>query len=170
MVAPGKKLLFMGGELAQWTEWSVDSSLDWALLAYPNHRGMSRLVRALNHLYVGEAALHHLDFQRDGFEWLDCHDRERTLLSYVRWSRGWQESVAVAVNFTPTRRDDFRMAIPFPGRWRVILNTDAPEFGGAGTAVPAVVNAVPGLLHGRNQYLELPLPGLCALYLKRVGD
>ncbi len=167
---PGKKLLFMGGEMGQWTEWDVDGSLDWALLDYPYHQGMSRLVRALNDLYLGEASLHDLDFHPDGFEWLDCHDRERTVISYLRWSREWKDTVAVVVNFTPTRRDGFRLAVPFPGRWRVILNTDAPEFGGGGVVVPPVLQAIPGRLHGRDQYLELPLPGLSALWLKRDAD
>ena len=164
---PGKKLLFMGCELAQWTEWNVDRSLDWVLLGYPAHQGVRRLVGALNHLYRSEPALHARDFHPDGFEWLDCHDPERTILSYLRWSPDFQDCVAVVVNFTPAHRDDFRLAVPYPGTWRVILNTDAPDFGGEGRAVPPVLEAVPGERHGRDQYLELPLPGLSALYLKR---
>ena len=167
---PGKKLLFMGGELAQWTEWNVDTSLDWTLLGYPAHKGVQRLVGALNRLHIREASLHALDFHLDGFEWLDCHDAERTIISYLRWSPGWKDCVAVVVNFTPTSRENFRLAVPFPGRWRVVLDTDAAEFGGRGPRVPGVLEAVPGELHGRKQYLELPLPGTTALYLKRDTD
>lgn len=162
---PGKKLLFMGGELAQWTEWNADQGLDWALLAYPSHQGIRRLVADLNRLYREEGPLHHLDFHPDGFEWLDCHDPQRTIVSHLRWSRDWAGCVAVVVNFTPVRREGFHLAVPFPGRWRLILNTDAAEFGGEGTHVPGSLDAVPGPLHGRQQYLELPLPGLTALYL-----
>lgn len=165
---PGKKLLFQGGELAQWTEWDVDMALDWVLLEYPAHQGVRRLVAALNRLYREEPALHHLDFHPDGFEWLDCHDPERTILSYLRWSRGWERCVAVAVNFTPEHRADFGLAVPFPGRWEVVLNTDAPEFGGTGAQVPTVMEAVDGELHGRPHHLHLPLPGLTAIFLRRV--
>lgn len=165
---PGKKLLFQGGELAQWTEWNVDMALDWVLLEYPAHKGVRRLVATLNRLYREEPALHHLDFHPDGFEWLDCNDSQRTILSYLRWSREWKDCVAVAVNFTPQHRDDFRLAVPFPGRWEVILDTDGPEFGGTGGRTPRVLESVEGELHGRPHHLRLPLPGLSALFLKRA--
>jgi 1,4-alpha-glucan branching enzyme len=166
---PGKKLIFMGGELGQWVEWDVDAALDWALLGFPAHQGVHRLVASLNSLYASEEPLHALDYHPDGFEWLDCHDADRTTLSWLRWSPEWRDFVAVVANFTPVRRDDFRLAVPFPGRYRVVLNTDAPEFGGAGSPVPSELTTTPGELHGRDQYLELPLPGLTALYLKRAG-
>jgi 1,4-alpha-glucan branching enzyme len=165
---PGKKLLFMGGELAQWTEWNVDAALDWPLLAYPPHQGVQRLVASLNRVYAREPALHRLDFNPDGFEWLDCHDAARTILSYLRWAPGWTDPVAVAVNFTPSDRPDFRLAVPFPGTWRVVLNTDAPEFGGRGVPLPDRLQTVAGELHGRSQHLALPLPGLTAVFLKQT--
>ncbi len=167
---PGKKLLFMGGELGQWVEWNVDSGLDWALLGFPAHQGVHRLVSTLNRLYADEPALHGLDYHPEGFEWLDCHDAPRTILSWLRWSPGWADFVAVVANFTPVPRDDFRLAVPFAGTYRVVLNTDAPEFGGQGHPVPTVLETTPGALHGREQHLEVPLPGLSVLYLKRVGD
>ena len=167
---PGKKLLFMGGELGQWVEWNVDGELDWALLPFPVHQGLRRLLTALNWIYGSEAALHALDHYPEGFEWLDCHDRDRSILSWVRWAPGWKDFVAAVANFTPVRREDFLLAVPFPGTYRVVLNTDAPEFGGEGHPVPAEIVTTPGRLHGREQYLELPLPGLSVLYLKRVGD
>jgi len=165
---PGKKLLFMGGELAQWTEWNVDTGLDWALLDYPLHRGMHTLVAALNWAYRTEPALHGRDFHSDGFEWLDCHDPGRVVVSFVRWSPGWEESVVVVANFTPVTHEDFQLAVPFPGRYRVILDTDAPDFGGAGEALGRELETVEGGLHGREQHLRLRLPGLTALYLQRV--
>jgi 1,4-alpha-glucan branching enzyme len=166
---PGKKLLFMGGELAQWTEWNVDASLDWALLGYPAHQGVHRLVGRLNRLYAAEPSLHRLDFHPEGFEWLDCNDAARTILSYLRWAPGWTDPMVVVVNFTPAFREGFRLAVPFPGRWRVVLNTAAPEFGGPGSPVPEVLDTVAGEVHGRPQHLVVPLPGLTALVLKRVA-
>ncbi len=167
---PGKKLLFMGCELAQWTEWNVDTSLDWALLGYPAHHGMQRLVARLNRIYAEEPALHRQDFHPQGFEWLDCNDAARTVLSFLRWAPGWTDPIAVVVNFTPAFRDGFHLPIPFPGRWRVILDTSAPEFGGPGSPVPEVLEAIDGELHGRRQRLVIPLPGLTALYLKRQAE
>jgi 1,4-alpha-glucan branching enzyme len=166
---PGKKLLFMGGEIGQWAEWNVDGSVDWALLAFHDHDGIQRLVATLNALYRAEPALHDLDFHPDGFEWLDCHDDERTIVSFLRWAREWKDFVAVAVNFTPVPRDAFWLPVPFAGRYRVVLNTDAHEFGGYGSAVPFEVDTVQGEIHGRDQHVEILLPGLTALYLKRVG-
>jgi 1,4-alpha-glucan branching enzyme len=163
---PGKKLLFMSGELAQWTEWNVDTELDWALEAWENHRGVRLLLQDLNRLYRGEPALYAQDHRPEGFEWLDCSEPQATLLSYLRWAPDWRDVVVVATNFTPVHRPDFRLAVPWPGRWRVLLNSDAPVYGGSGAIVPQVLDTRPGALHGREQYLELPLPGLAALVLK----
>ncbi len=164
---PGKKLLFMGGEFGQWTEWNVDEELDWALLDFDTHAGVQQLVRDLNRLYRREAALHAFDYRSEGFEWLDCHDPERTTLSFVRWAPEWRDFVVVVANFTPVHRDRYRLAVPFSGRYRVLLNTDAPVYAGHGAIVPPVLDTKPESLHGREQHLELPLPGLSVLYLKR---
>ncbi len=167
---PGKKLLFMGGELAQWTEWSEATELDWALQSWDSHAGVRRLVRDLNALYRSEPALHVQDFHPAGFEWLDCHDPKQTTLSFLRWAPDWDDVVAVAANFTPVHRTDFRLPAPWPGRYRVVLNTDAPVYGGYGAIVPPTLETRPGELHGRDQYLELPLPGLSVLILKPVRE
>ncbi|HET9949115.1 MAG TPA: 1,4-alpha-glucan branching protein GlgB [Longimicrobiales bacterium] len=166
---PGKKLLFMGGELAQWAEWNVDGELDWALVDFDAHRGVGLLLRDLNRLYRTEPALHAQDHRPEGFEWLHCHDPESTTLSWMRWSPGWQDVVVVAANFTPVHRFDFQLAVPWPGRWRVVLNTDAPVYGGSGVIVPPELEARPEPLHGRGQRLALPLPGLSVLILKPSG-
>jgi 1,4-alpha-glucan branching enzyme len=163
---PGKKLLFMGGELAQWTEWNVDASLDWVVMGYPAHQGIQRLVGALNRLYVNDPALHEMDFHPRGFQWLDCHDAARTVLSWERWSTERDRCVVVVVNFTPMAREDFRLAVPLPGAWEVVLNTDEGHYGGSGTAVERVIEATPGAHHGREYFLDLHLPGLTALYLR----
>ncbi|MFQ5537623.1 MAG: 1,4-alpha-glucan branching protein GlgB [Gemmatimonadota bacterium] len=164
---PGKKLLFMGGELAQWTEWDVEGEVDWALLEWDRHAGVLRLIEDLNRTYREEPSLHVQDFRPEGFEWLDCHDPERTTLSYLRWAPGWSDFVVVVLNFTPERRDAFRVALPHAGHYRVILNSDAPEYGGWGVPVPEVLESRPVPLHGRDHSVELPLPGLSALFLKR---
>ncbi|HSH75782.1 MAG TPA: 1,4-alpha-glucan branching protein GlgB, partial [Longimicrobiales bacterium] len=163
---PGKKLLFMGGELAQWDEWSVDGELDWALEDWATHTGVRLLVKDLNRLYRREAALHQGDHRPEGFEWLDCSDPEKSIVSYLRWSAEWREVVVVVANFTPVARPDYRLAVPWPGRYRVLLNTDAPVYGGSGVVLPPVLEAREGYLLGRRQYVELSLPGLAALVLR----
>jgi 1,4-alpha-glucan branching enzyme len=167
---PGKKLLFMGGEFGQWTEWDSDGELDWVLLNLGPHQGLSLMVRDLNRIYRTDESLHALDFRPEGFEWLDCHDPERTILSFLRWGPDWRDFAVVVANFTPVDRNDFRLAVPFPGRYEVVFNSEAPVYGGEGSPVPTQVETRPGEFLGRDQFLELPLPGLAALILKRAGD
>ena len=163
---PGKKLLFMGGELAQWAEWDVDAQLDWALEAWDLHRGVRLLVKDLNALYRSEPALHERDHRPEGFEWLHCNDPQGTTLSYMRWSKEWQDVVVVVANFTPVHREHYRLAVPWPGPWRVLLNSDAPVYGGAGIIVPPVLESRPQPLYGREHQVELTLPGLSVVVLK----
>jgi 1,4-alpha-glucan branching enzyme len=167
---PGKKLLFMGGELAQWAEWNVDGQLDWALEAWDAHAGVKLLVGDLNRLYREKRALHEQDYQPEGFEWLDCNDQERTVLSWIRWSERWEEVVVVVANFTPVDRAEFKLAVPWPGRYHVLLNSDAPVYGGSGVIVPPVLDARPGALHGRAQHVEFTLPGLSVVMLEPERD
>ncbi len=166
---PGKKLLFMGGELGSWDEWDVDGELDWGLEDDFHHTGVQRLGTDLNRLYRSREALHLQDFHPDGFEWLDCHDAERTTLSFLRWAPGWEDFVAGAANFTPVHRDDYRLPVPFPGRYKVVLNTDAGVYGGNDTVVPKVLESRPERFKGRDHVLDLPLPGLTLLFLEREG-
>ena len=164
---PGKKLLFMGGEMAQWTEWDVDGELDWPLLDFDTHQGVRLLVSDLNRVYRDEPALHALDFHPDGFEWLDCDDPDRVILSWVRWAPEWQDYVAVVVNFTPVPRPDFKLPVPFAGPHRVLINTDAPEYGASGGLwVPPTLETRAESYRGREHVIDLPLPGLAAVYLK----
>jgi 1,4-alpha-glucan branching enzyme len=163
---PGKKLLFMGGELAQWDEWNADAELDWALEEWAPHRGIRDLLRDLNRLYRDEPALHAFDHRPEGFEWIDCHDAERGTLSYLRWAPDWSDVVAVALNFRPTHHGDYRLAVAKPGRYRVVLNTDAAAYTGSGLELPEILEAREESLHGRPCHLELPLPGLSAVLVK----
>ncbi len=166
---PGKKLLFMGGELGVWNEWDEEGELDWALAKEPLHAGLMRWVRALNELDATEAALHELDFDGRGFEWLDCHDTERTTLSFLRWSRDWGECIVVVCNFATVPWTEYRLAVPQAGRYRVLLDSCAAEFGGGDELEAQELGTREGSLFDREQYLELTLPPLSVIFLKRLS-
>jgi 1,4-alpha-glucan branching enzyme len=167
---PGKKLLFMGGEIAQWREWNHDGSLDWHLVADdeldPSHRQVQLLVGELNRLYRFERALHELDCDPAGFHWIVPNDAERSVLVYERVARNG-EVVLVALNFTPVPRENYRIGVPTAGVWEEILNTDAVELGGSGIGNLGGLEATPVRAHGRELSLSLFLPPLGALYLRR---
>ena len=127
---PGKKLLFMGSEFGQGEEWNSTGMLDWYVRDYPFHQGVERLVRDLNGLYRGEPALHALDFDWKGFEWIDCHDAQNSILIYLR--RAGEDFVVVAINFTPVPREHHRIGVPVAGTYQEIMNSDAGEYAGSG--------------------------------------
>ena len=161
---PGKKLLFMGGEFGQRSEWHHDGSLDWHVLQYPLHAGMQNWVRALNRFYRAATALHALDFSWEGFEWIDCTDSESSVIAFLRKSAGG-ELVLVVCNFTPALRSDYRIGVPRGGFWRERLNSDALEYGGGGVGNLGGVEAAPLPAHGRFHSLALRLPPLGVLFL-----
>jgi len=163
---PGKKLLFMGGEFAQRDEWNHDRSLDWHLLAYEPHRGVQRLAADLNRLYVGEPALHEVDFDWHGFEWLDCHDADNSVLSFIRRGKNPNDFLVVVLNFTPVVRYNYRIGVPEMGFYREILNTDAASYGGSNVGNAGGVPAEGVAWLDRPYSLRLTLPPLAALYLK----
>jgi 1,4-alpha-glucan branching enzyme len=165
---PGKKLLFMGGELGQWSEWNHDSSLDWHLLDQPQHAGLQRWVADLNNLYRDQLALHQIDFQAAGFEWVDANDWEQSVISFMRHDRARQESVLVIANFTPVVREGYRVGVPERGEWRELLNSDAEVYGGSGVGNMGGVQARPIPYHGRPYSLSLMLPPLGVLFLKNA--
>ena len=160
---PGKKLLFMGDELGQWREWDHESSVDWHLLEHPLHARLQRFVSDLNRCYRGQAALHELDCEAGGFEWVDCNDDEQSTLSYLRLARGARESVLVVCNFTPVPREGFRVGVPRGGFWREILNSDAAIYGGSGLGNLGGVEAEPVSWHGRDQSIAVTLPPLAVV-------
>lgn len=163
---PGKKLLFMGGEFAQWKEWSHDESLEWHGLEYPSHQGIQKWVRDLNHLYKNEPALHELDFSGDGFEWIDFHDWEESTLSFIRKGRNTEDIILVICNFTPIVRENYRVGAPRGGSWREMLNSDAEIYGGSGKGNAGRVTADPVPAQGRDFSLLLTLPPLGVLFFK----
>ncbi len=153
----------MGGEFAQWHEWNHDSSLDWHLTGYERHAQIMNTVRQLNRIYRETPALHQLDTDPTGFEWIDGGDWENSVVSFVRRSRHGQ-SVSCVFNFTPLPRQGYRVGVNHPGYWREIFNSDANEFGGSGHGNLGGVEAVPMEWHGRPLSLRITLPPLGALF------
>jgi 1,4-alpha-glucan branching enzyme len=162
---PAKKLLFMGGEFGQWREWSHDGSLDWDLVDYPLHSGVQQWIRDLNRLYRSEPALHELDCEPAGFEWIDCGDAESSVVSLIRKGKSTANLVLMVCNFTPVPRQEYRIGAPHGGFWREALNSDATEYGGSGMGNRGGVDADPWPQHGRPFSLALTLPPLSVLFL-----
>ena len=165
---PGKKLLFMGGEIGQWREWNHDGSVDWDFARHGNHQGLQNWVRDLNRLYNTEPSLHELDFEAAGFDWIDCNDPDQSTLSFLRFSADGGEAVAAVFNFTPVPRRGFRVGVPFSGRWVELANSDAVEFGGSGLGNLGAVEAADSPAHGRSHSLDITLPPLAAVFFKGV--
>ncbi|MBT8165216.1 MAG: alpha amylase C-terminal domain-containing protein, partial [Acidimicrobiia bacterium] len=162
---PGKKLLFMGGELGQREEWGVDHDLDWWVLDYANHAGTQQWTKALNELYRTIPALHELDHEPGGFEWVDASDAAASVLSFLRKDHNGG-SVLFAGNFTPVLRERYRIGVPSGGQWEVLLNSDWPGFWGTGAGPQGTAEADEIPMHGRPFSLELDLPPLGCVFLK----
>jgi len=166
---PGKKLLFMGGEFGQWREWAHDDSLDWHLLNFSSHRQLQRWVSDLNHTYRNERALHELDCEGEGFEWIDGSDSQQSMLSFVRKSIGGSDTILIVCNFTPVPRYEYRVGVPQIGRWTEILNSDSDAYGGTDFGNLGGKNAEEIPMHGRSHSLNLTIPPLGAVFLKHTG-
>ncbi len=183
---PGKKLNFMGGEIAQYSEWSHSGSIQWHLLEQVKHQGIQSLVRDLNHLYIEHPALHESDCSSAGFEWIDCDDHEQSVISYYRYSTDRKRSCVIICNFTPVIRNDYVIGVNDSGVYRELMNTDAESYGGSGQSnhrfVPdetpgqADPQAAPGVktideaAHNRPFSLRLTLPPLGVLILEHTGS
>ena len=168
---PGKKLQFMGNEIAQRREWNHDTSLDWECLndhaaAVNPHNGINALYKALNHLYVQEPCLHALDHQHEGFRWLDLHNAEQSILSFARFSGKANESILVITNFTPLVHQECRLGVPFKGTYKLILNTDDVAFGGSGFIVKQSVKSNNITAHGLSNSIDIVVPPLATMFLK----
>ena len=162
---PGKKLLFMGNEFAQGREWNEAAQLDWYLMDYPQHQGMRALVSQLNRHYREIPALHELDFEGGGFEWIDCHDASQSVLSYLRWARDGSY-VVVALNFTPVPRLNYRIGVPKTGVLREIFNSDSAFYDGSNMGNQGNVRSEPIGWMGQDQSVVLTLPPLGMLILQ----
>ncbi len=163
---PGKKLLFMGGEIAQWKEWNHDSSLDWNLLDAWPHSGMQQWVRDLNHYYLRAAALWEADFDPSGFEWINVNDADNSIVSFIRKSPSTKKDVLVVCNFTPVPQWRYRIGVPRSGFWREMLNSDGSAYGGGGIGNLGGVYADQTHAHGRWNSVEIAVPPLAAVFFE----
>ena len=163
---PGKKLLFMGQEIAQRQEWSETRSLDWHLLQHDSHRGIQRLASDLNKLLASEPALHQVDFDWQGFEWIDANDSDNSVYSFIRRGKNPDELLIVILNATPVVRYGYHIGVPRPGHYEEILNTDAASYDGSNVGNLGGMNAGEHAWQGRRYSLALTLPPLAAVFLK----
>ncbi len=168
--SPGKKLLFMGAEIAQWREWNHEESIDWHLLADPQHQGIQTWVRDLNHIYQIEPALHRLDCEPEGFSWIDSHDSDNSVLSFLRHDLQTGDDILVICNCTPVVRHGYRIGVPRPGPWRMLLNSDDVRYLGSGQGGSEPLTGEPIAYHGRPYSMTLTLPPLGVLFLKSPAD
>jgi len=164
---PGKKLLFMGGELAQPSEWDHDASVEWHLADVPEHAGVQRLVRDLNRIYRAEPALYEVDFAPHGFRWLEADDAERNVVAFLRVAADGERSLACVANLSPVPRERYRLGLPHGGRWRELLNTDAAHYGGSNVGNLGGVEADALPWQGQRWSAELTLPPLAVVWLGR---
>lgn len=165
---PGKKMLFMGGEIGQWWEWNHDDSLQWHLLDYERHKGLQRYVADLNRLYQSEPALYEVDFDWQGFEWIDLHDSDNSTITYIRYAKEKTQPVICAGNFTPVPREQYRMGVPQGGYYRELLNSDSELYGGSNMGNGGGVNADPIPWHGQPFSILVTLPPLSVVFFKPV--
>ncbi|MBY0511988.1 MAG: 1,4-alpha-glucan branching protein GlgB [Rhodospirillaceae bacterium] len=160
---PGKKLLFMGAEIAQWREWNHETSLDWHLLQYPEHRGMQALVRELNHLHKELGPLHERDCEGEGFAWIDPHDSDNNVISFLRFGADQSQIVVVVCNFSPVVRRGYRVGVPKAGYYRERLNTDSNFYGGSNVGNAGGVGSESAVTNDLPHSLVLTLPPLATL-------
>ena len=163
---PGKKLLFMGGELGQWREWYQNESLDWHLLEYKRHSELKKWVHDLNRLYSSEPALYELDCNPSGFEWIDCGDTDQSVVSFIRKGKSTGDILLAVCNFTPMTRFNYRVGAPRGEFWRELLNSDSNEYGGSNHGNLGGVEAAPFPFHGRPYSLNITLPPLAIVFFK----
>ncbi len=167
---PGKKLLFMGGEIAQYAEWNFERSLDWHLLEFPLHSGLNKMVSALNRIYRSERALHLYDEKREGFEWIDDRDAGHNCLAFVRKSDKSDENIYVICNFADATRENYKMGVLDPGEYVEIFNSQSAEYEGWNIGNTEILKTAEEEMHGRQHALTLRLPPLGVILLKQKKD
>ena len=163
---PGKNLIFMGGEFGQWQEWNCNQSLDWHLLENQKNSKMHGYMKTLNKIYGDNKAFWEIDFSADGFEWIDFHDGDNSILSFVRKSKNEDEVMVCVFNFTPNVHDNYRIGVPKPGYYEEILNSDASEFGGSNIGNLGGIQSEKVLSHGREHSISMSIPPLSGVYFK----
>ena len=164
---PGKKLLFMGGEIGQFTEWKFDSQLDWDLLSYDTHRALNQFVRELNHFYLDNKPFWEIDQSWDGYQWINDKDSDNSVLSYVRQGRRKSDYIIVCANFTPVKREKYRLGVPSAGEYEVVLNTEWKKYGGHCRKISRTCKAEKKSVLETPYSIQIDLPGLSVVYLRR---
>jgi len=167
--APGKSLLFMGGELAQWTEWNHDAELDWPLDEIDTHAGIKRFVKDVNHFIIDHPAMHELDFDHAGFSWIQADDSANSVYAFCRHSKDGNESLVVVMNMTPVPREGYHIGVQEPGDYKELMNSDAWMYGGTDVGNGGIVKTTKTPMHGQKQSLSLSLPPLGILVLRKEG-
>ena len=170
MSHPGKKLLFMGSDFGQFIEWKYDDSLDWHLLEYPMHQAMHTYMRELNQFYTTHPEFWEEDCDWSGFSWISCDDCDNSVIAFVRKGRHEEAMTIVVCNFTPVVRHAYRFGVPCPGTYIEVFNSDVEVFGGSNVRNEGEFTAQAVPMHGMDQSLELTLPPLATIYLKRTED
>ncbi len=163
---PGSKLLFMGAEFGQSSEWNHDRSLDWHLMEYGFHKGIYQLVKDLNEFYKAEAALYRYDFDQRGFQWIDYSDHENSTIIFRRQSDKKEDALTVICNFTPETRQHYRVGATYRGQWKEVFNSDNTKYNGSGVLNHGLINTAPVKYHGSDYSLVLTLPPLGITVLK----
>ena len=165
---PGKNLMFMGCEIAQWTEWNFNNQLDWNLLEHETHQGVQKMVADLNGLCRREPALHQIDFDGQGFEWIDAINRDNSVLAYLRFGKDRNEFVVVCCNFTPTVYENYRVGVPVAGHYQEIFNSDSTYYGGSNRGNGIGIDSEEIEAQQREYSIEVTLPPLGVAILKKV--
>jgi 1,4-alpha-glucan branching enzyme len=165
---PGSKLLFMGNEFGQYGEWNYKQSLDWFLLGYEPHKGITALIKDLNALYKNETALYEYQFDQKGFEWIDINDYRNSTVSYIRKGRSEGDFLVIVCNFTPIPREKYRIGIPADGDYKLILNSDAKKYWGSDLKIDSNYSSIKAEQHGRDFSIVLTLPPLSVIVLKPI--
>jgi 1,4-alpha-glucan branching enzyme len=156
----------MGCEIGQWTEWNYQWEIDWSLLGFDSHRGLQAYVKALNRLYVGQPALHQVDFGWEGFQWVDIHDVDNSIVSFIRRAKDPGDVVLLIANFTPVPREGYRVGVPAPGFYRELLNSDAACFGGSNMGNSGGLPAQPTPWQGQPHSILITVPPLAVVFFK----
>ena len=163
---PGHKLLFMGNEIGQTSEWNIDRGIEWHLLEYDPHAGIQELIKDLNEMYKNEPALHRNDFEHHGFQWIDHSDHSNSILVYFR--KADKDLIIVACNFTPTPHDHYRVGVPLAGIYQEVLNTNSTKYWGSGTHHNGKIKTIEEPMHGFESSIILELPPLGVSYIKKI--
>jgi 1,4-alpha-glucan branching enzyme len=163
---PGKKLLFMGGEFGQWDEWNADKSIDWHLVNYRQHNRLQKYMQELNRMYASEPALFEVDYNWHGFEWIDFHDADNCIVSFLRRSKEPADHIVIVCNFTPVPRMDYRIGVPEHCYYREIMNSDSRDYGGSNLGNEGGVHSQAIPWHGQPCSMSVTLPPLAAVYFK----